>query len=228
MREPQRAFPTRSELWWGAVIHTVAHAVFLAPDPSLANEVSWDGINYNRQDSQGACGTVTFAADGLVGVYFDAHSARSPYRRARAYTVDPYFVGIPAPLLGLAHDEALRYVLADYYGRIVPVITAACWATGEGVTAVEPRADVLAHGAHLLWIESMETALALVALHEEYEFSGERVRSVRSVYERRRAVEGTILLTPEEHAALVSEGDAGLDESRTLLASVGVSIPPGM
>lgn len=225
MLEHQQSFPTRSQLWWGAVLTTVAHAVFLAPDPSLANIVSWDGINYYRQDSQRARGTLTFAVDGLVGVFFDEHSPRSPYRRGRAYTLDTYFAGIPAPLLDLARREALQYVLDDYRGQTVPVITAACWGTGENVMATEPWEDVVTHGAHLLRIESMETVLALVALEEEYEFSGEHLRLVRSVYERRRASEGNILLMLEEHAALVGEGDAGLDESRMLLATVGVGIP---
>ncbi len=46
-------FPSRERLWRGAALATIAHAIFIAADPALSWELSWDGPNYSRQDSMG-------------------------------------------------------------------------------------------------------------------------------------------------------------------------------
>ncbi len=41
-------FPSRKRLWHGAALATIAHAIFIAADPTLPWELSWDGPNYSR------------------------------------------------------------------------------------------------------------------------------------------------------------------------------------
>src|SRR4051812_43443274 len=74
--------PTVARLRDGAALRSIVHAVFISRAPDFAHEVSWDGTNYSRQNSAGARGTVTFSSAGVVGAFFDQHSAKSPFRKA--------------------------------------------------------------------------------------------------------------------------------------------------
>jgi PIN domain nuclease of toxin-antitoxin system len=69
-------FPQRVQLWRGALLTTIAHAMWVTQYPELAYEVSWDGLFYSRQNTQGTYGTIAFVKNGLVGVFRDDRSPR--------------------------------------------------------------------------------------------------------------------------------------------------------
>ena len=144
------AFPSRTSLWPNCLLLSIAHAVFLLRAPVLAHEHSWDGSNYSVQDSQGAHGTIAFGEDRsvFVAAVYSQESERAGPIFENA--TDALFRGIPDDLAAL-RDEALQYVLQDVDGATVPVVTAAFWSdlTSSLVTACEPWADTLAHGAEL-------------------------------------------------------------------------------
>jgi hypothetical protein len=192
----------------------------------LAYEVAWYGSNYYRNDTQGTEGVITFAEPRLVGVFFDVHSPRSPFRSGRVYDERPFFAGAPHDLLALAHERTVSFMVQEYQGASVPLITAAFWSEGERLTASEPWPDVVEHGAHLVGIEVMETEQAMAELENNYALSPEQMTLVRALYSRKRAAPDTpAVLTERERGMLLSAGATGLHESRVLLQAVGIAIP---
>src|SRR6266567_6201837 len=79
------AFPSCVQLWRGAVLSTIAHAVWSAPDGDPIEFVRWYGDLYLVNDWEGTLGAVAFAGtrgEHLVGAFNDSHSPRTPdYRR---------------------------------------------------------------------------------------------------------------------------------------------------
>ena len=218
--------PKRSQLWQGSLLATIAHSLYVVADPELSYELSWDGPNYSRQDSQGTRGTVTFAPDRLVAVFRDDHSSRMPERADAPYNLDPYFTDMPEDLRALAHAEALQYVFDEYNSKIAPLITAAFWSRGDTLTAAEPWSQVLKHGAHLLDTELSEPEGAVSAWAEYYGLSDEQVDLLRALFRRKTTIpDEQITLDQPEYRILVSKGSEGLEECRELLLALGIVIP---
>lgn len=210
----------------GAIIATLAHAIWVARHPELAGEQSWDGINYNVQDTQGAIGTITFAPAGVVAVFFDANSPRSPFRSPRGYDTKRFFRGIPDELMRVAEAEALQYVIQEYASEDAPIITAAFWGEGDTLSAAEPWSEVFANGAHLVHRQMLGVDQSIVEWQAYYQLTPAQVELLRSLY--RRIVEaptGTINLDEHELRIFADENAAGIEESRNLFASVGVVLP---
>jgi hypothetical protein len=221
-------FPERDRLWPGAVLGTIAHSFWVAANPDFANEQSWDKSNYSVQDSQGTRGTVTFAGDDVVAAFRDENSPRSPFRSGLQYDLRAYFEGIPDGLYALAEKEALQYVLDEYEGKTVPVITAAFWGEGDRLTAAEPWKDVVANGAHLLNTQLMDPDEAMEEWVSAYELTGEQAGLMRSLFDRKtKDPQGTITLNDDEVAVLTAGGNDGETEARELLAGIGIDWPSG-
>lgn len=219
-------FPQRHQLWRGAILATIAHTISVTRNPTLAYELSWEGPNYSRQDSQGTRGTITFADDRLVGVFRDDASPRAPWNAGSRYSLAAMLAGMPDELVQLAQREALQYVLDEYDGVTEPIITAALWSDGDAITAAEPWADVVAHGAHLVRIEAMETEAAMSEWQTEYEWSEAQTALLRRLFERKMALPGArMMLENTEYDQLVADGRDGLAESRELLAAIGIELP---
>jgi hypothetical protein len=142
------------------------------------------------------------------------------------YDERPFFAGAPHDLVVLAHEQTMSFIIQEYQGDAVPLITATFWSEGESLTAAEPWPAVMEHGAHLVEIEVMETDQAMAELENGYALSPEQMTLVRALYSRKKAAPDTpIVLTEHERGMLISAGAAGLDESRALLKSVGIAVP---
>jgi len=174
----------------------------------------------------GSRGTITFAEEGTVGVFFDAHSPRSPFLSGTDYDLRSFFTGMSDELFSLVQQEALQYVLDDYRGALVPIITAALWSAEECLAAAEPWREVVTHGAHLVRIQVMEPDAAMVEWQQEYEMPSSQATLMRSLFHRRIAIPSSpITLADSERDIVTSEGDEGLDQSRELLAAIGINVP---
>jgi hypothetical protein len=217
---------TQSDLWRGAILVTIAHSIFTSGHPELAHEQSWDPPNYNVQDSQGSLGTVTFGDEGTVAAFFDLHSPRNPLATQEPYKVDDRLAEMPTNLRALAREEALQYLLQDYKGEKVPLITATFWSEGDRLVAAEPWPSLLTNGGHLVESHLRPVQEAIREWQSQYGFSPAQVSLLRSLFERKLATEnGSVVLTPAERNSLVTGGDEGLELSRELLSSIGITIP---
>ena len=126
------SFPEQRLIWPGAILGSIAHAIFVCRYPDLAHEQSWDGANYNVQDSAGSRGTIAFSESSFVAVFFYEGSNRNPFRSKSSYTLERFFAGLPEDLKAVANEEALQYVLQEFGGSTVPIITSAFWGDGKG------------------------------------------------------------------------------------------------
>jgi hypothetical protein len=221
--------PKKTRLWLGAILGSIAHAISVSKYPEISNEQSWDGTNYSVQDSMGSRGTIAFAGEtgeDIVGVFFDANSSRNPFRSEVVdYSVDRFLMGMPTHLHKLAYEEALQYVLQDYRGVVMPVITAAFWSKGDRLEASEPWQQVFENGAHLIRIQLMELSQALSEWQEAYDLSSSQVALAQSLFDRKIATpDRPITLDSRERDILLAEAtsDEGIDESRASFAEIGI------
>jgi hypothetical protein len=221
---PHSSDNSTSQLWEGCILATIAHAIFIAQQPELAHEQSWDGLNYNIQDSQGALGTITFSDEGTVGAFFDSHSSRNPFTSGCATDLDERFAGMPSALRALAERETLQYLLQDFHGNNVSLLTAAFWSEKTRLVAAEPWPDVISNGAHLIQFQLRPVHEAIVAWQSHYEFNATKVELLRSVYERKiSAGKEPMALTDTEKEILREGSSPGLQLSRDLLAEVSIA-----
>jgi hypothetical protein len=217
---------TRSDLWRGTILATIAHGIFTAGHPELAHEQSWDPPNYNLQDSQGSLGTITFGQEGTVGIFFDLHSPRNPLSIEAAYDLDERLAEMPAPLRALANEEALQYVLQDYRGENIPLITAALWSEDDRLIAAEPWSSVLSNGGHLIQSHLRPTEEAVSEWRTQYGFNPAQVELLRSLFDRKLPPGNRpVVLAATEMGVLLEGGAEGLELSRDLMAQVGITVP---
>ncbi len=205
----------------GAILATIAHAVWIARDPTLAVAQGWDGRNYLLNDHAGTIGTVTFGEDGLVGVFFDAKSPRSPFVSGKPYSIDPLVAGMPPALRKLAEEEALQYMIQEHEGADVPIITAAVWSERGEVVAAEPWDEVRENGGHVVRFQCMDADGALAEWGSDMSLSPEQLALARTLYERKLAL-GDARYTMSEEEKRILGATAGEAEARERLAAVGI------
>lgn len=219
------AFPTRYQLWSGVILNTIAHAIWIIADPLLSYEKSWDESNYCVQNSMGARGTVTFSGEKVIGVFFDEDSPRNPLRSGAEYNLQTFFRGASPELLALAQNEALQYILSEYNGVLMPIVTSAFWSEGEFLTAVEPWSEVIFHGAHLIRTETLNTNAAIAELQSAYDFSSLQINFVQSLFNRKiKTPHSNIFVDSKEFEVLRTNGEEGINESYNLLAAISIYI----
>jgi len=210
------------ELWRGCILGTIAHAIWTAAKPELAYEQSWSDNNYNVSDTEGTFGTIVFSEDDVVGVFFDSHSPRSPYKSDFELSIEQFFKGMQKSLKPLA-DTALQFMLQDLKGATIPIITSAFWSAKDHLAANEPWEEVSEHGAHIIRIQLLDTEKAYSEWKENYNFSTQQMELLKSLFERRLA-SNNVVLNVDELKVLVSKGNKGIKQSKELLKSIGIAV----
>ena len=142
MARSVREFPTVAQLFQGAVLATIANALFNAGTEGGAYEHWWDGDTYYLTNSQGSRGAITFIGTRTaVGYLFTSHSPRNPFPQGQPpYDPSPWLTGMPADLQALGEARAQQYILEDYRGRTIPVFTVAFWSEGGRLIEWNPSA----------------------------------------------------------------------------------------
>jgi hypothetical protein len=239
------AFPTRDQLWRGAVLGTLAHAL---SEFALSNTQVWDGSNYLLDNESGDCGVVTFAQNRVVAMFFFHEDHRSAWQNLSVpHDLRTYFAGMPDDLLALAEDHTFRwmsrYIGPDTMSVILPrdwvgeavdiragdhraaIITAAFWGTGDDITAAEPWPEVFTHGAHMLDYQLMNPDDALRAWRDNYGLSRRALRRIRDLYMRwLSAPDGSLVLSFGEARQILPKDEEDARYVRGQLASIGITI----
>ncbi|HLL02562.1 MAG TPA: hypothetical protein VK539_18415 [Myxococcaceae bacterium] len=221
-------FPERQRLWEGVILGSVIHAIMVARYPELAHEQSWDGTNYNVQDSMGSRGTVSFSGNRVVGAFFDAKSPRNPFQSDGAYDVTKASRKMPSEHRRLAEGETFQYLLQEYQGKTVPIVTAAFWNEGPRLTAAEPWRLVYENGAHLLRRQLMEMDMALAEWRQAYGMSAPQFELARKLFEQKILNPGAPIVLSVDESLVVqagAQGPEGLDTSRESFAEIGITLP---
>lgn len=216
---------SKTNLWQGSVLGTIAYAVWVMRHPDFSHEQSWDGINYNVQNTMGAYGTVTFTTQGVVAAFFDSHSPKSPFQSGSSYDLALFLHGMPEELLSLAQEETLQYLLQEYEGSDIPVITAAFWSQDDNLIAAEPWQEVLTNGAHLIQTQLLDVESAIIQWQINYNFSVSQVDLVRALFTKKIAAPSDqVIFSSQEVDTLMKYGAQGIDISRELFTDVGVTL----
>jgi hypothetical protein len=231
--ESYKQFPTRNMIWPGAILASVAHAIFVAYAPLMSHEQSWDGLNYNVQNSQGSRGTIAFGQDkvSFVAVFYLASSPRDPLKRGvHAPTGSKELLqSVPTRLKKLA-DDALQYVLQDVDGQAIPIITAAFWSDLESpyVTGSEPWQIIVENGASLVKHQILPVEIGLRQWVREFEFTLTQIALVKSIFQQRMAAtSGTVQISSVETQQIMdmADGDEGLEACRESFSEIGMVLP---
>ncbi len=226
-------YPEKQSIWSGAVLGSIAHAIFVCRHPLFSNEQSWDGTNYNVQDSVGSRGTIAFEgaqAEKVVGVFFYEKSNRNPFHKKSKYDLARLLVGLPQDLRSLANDEALQYVLQKYNNTTLPIITSAFWADrmDERVTAAEPWSQVLEHGAVLIRNQLLPPDLALEKWASDYDLNPSEMALTKSLFRQKMAIRSESFVLDESDGDLwakISKGQKGIESSRESFLEIGIILP---
>jgi hypothetical protein len=219
---------SRTQIYEGAVLSTIAHAIWVLAHPLLAGEEGWDGPNYYLTDGSGDYGAITFSEQITVAAFYDVHSTRSPHRDDGDGSYHPrrYFSAASPEVWQLAQAEALEYLQFEFAESGLPLVTAAFWSEGERIVSGEGWSEVVAHGGHLIERHLLPIEEAILAWQANYGFADEQVRVIRDVYQRKLARLGAVTrLTRDEERIVLSYGDAGKDAGVAILAAIGIGLP---
>lgn len=228
MMQPEE-FPRCSAIWPGCLLASVAHAVFVCRAPFMAHEHSWDGRNYNVQDSAGSRATIAFGphTGQFVAAFFLKASPRNPFlTRGKKRLDQPLDQLVPSHMQELAKN-ATDYLLQYLDDAPVPIVTSAFWssATGDHVESHDTWRDALDHGASLVTKELLSTAVALNAWTTELDLTSVDTELVREIFEHRNnARDGQTNLISEhkDHLQRIARGAAGLHACKEALRGVQV------
>ncbi|HHK5536779.1 TPA: hypothetical protein ACQUHH_005320 [Bacillus mobilis] len=198
----------REQLWKGCILKSIANAIFVAHAPDFSHESSWDGCNYNMQDTQGGRGTITFHPNYTIVCLQDVNSERID----EWIDAKNYFEGAPSEVIDIAKEEALQYVLEEVEGETVPFITTAFWIEDSGAYSIDSFEEMEEHGGFLLEIPLLDLQSAIERLEEEYELTGVQIELLQLVYERKiKNPNEEMMLSKEEVAMIGTDDDEGLE-----------------
>lgn len=210
----------KEQLWKGCILKSIADAIFVAHAPDFSHESSWDGFNYNMQDSQGVRGTITFHPYYAIVCLQDVNSERIEEWIDAAN----YFEGAPLEVIDIAKEEALQYVLEEVEGETVPFITTAFWIEDSGAYSIDPFEEMEEHGGFLLEIPLLDTELAIERLEEEYELTAEQIELLQFVYERKiQNPNEKIKLSKEEVAMIGTDDSERLEVSKASFEEMNIT-----
>jgi hypothetical protein len=216
-------FPSYKQLFQGAILGTIAHAIWLSKECEPSYSQMWDGMNYVLDDNQGARGAITFAKDKLVGVFFDYNSIRSPWRSGHLSESRSYLRDCPKDLFSLAEREAMQYVLEDYNGDNIAIVTAAFWGDSDQLAGVEEWEIIEEHGGHLVHIQILPHEEAMLEWTEQYELLPQQSTLLMHLFRRRMDdPDGILRLSRSELDVLTSAGDEGLKYAKEMLSTINI------
>ncbi|SFB38166.1 hypothetical protein [Clostridium frigidicarnis] len=210
------------QLWQGCISASIAHAIMVAHYPELSNEHSWDGINYNIQDNEGARGTITFNSEYCVGAFRNDNSDRIKTIN-NAKQAKEYFVGAPKDVVNLAENEALQNLLENVEGKAVPIITTAFWGVGENIFTIDSEEAMHQNGVFLLERQLMDFDSSIESWAEYYDMSLKQCDLLKTIFNKKiNPKVGDIILSKDDIQQIGTSDINGLEESRISFEEIGI------
>lgn len=205
------------QLWNGCILASIAHAIMVAHYPFLSNEHSWDGFNYNVQDSEGIRGTVTFQKNNLVAAF------RNDETVPRNISSLDFFKGAPDKIMEIAKGETLQYLLERVNGRDIPLITTAIWGNENQIFSLDTFDTMIENGGGLLERQVMEFHEAIESWQEYYEMTVQQITLLKNIYQRKISKPNEkIVLSLNDINLIGTVDEEGLNESRISFGEIGI------
>src|SRR5438477_12981742 len=122
--------PTLSMLRSGALLSSVVHATMQTTCPQWFQ--GWHGDDLILDDVAGTRGAVTFFKDGVTAAFYDVHSEH--HRDGVIDNQSAFYEGIPAAHSVIMEQFTLQYLMDEWDGRLISLVTASFWNIGEQLT----------------------------------------------------------------------------------------------
>lgn len=216
--------PTLERLRSGALLGSIVHAT-VQPRFEMWFE-GWIGDVYQLNNWEGANGVVVFFHGGAIGGFYDVHSRHKWEWLLK--NQEFFFQGMPADLRSIADKLVLQYLLQEVDGKIIPVVTAVCWATEGTLTAAVPWSEFMDNGGHILRIHLMERQAALTEWTEGYQLTAEEVDFAERIFDRKQTAKSSwVDLTDSEVRWLEDQAETpkGMQQCRKSFSEIGVFVP---
>ncbi|AEB75047.1 hypothetical protein [Clostridium botulinum] len=212
----------KQELWNGCILASIAHAIMVSHYREIANEHSWDGINYSIQDSEGTRGTITFNNDCYVGVFRNDRSERlNKIEISKIHS--EYFIGAPNSIKQLADKEALQYVLQNINNEIIPLITTAIWGNNKQGFSNDSLEDFMDNGGFLIENQMMNTEDSIREWKEYYDMTEAQCNLLKNIYNRKiKRTNENLCLTKNDIDLIGTRDLQGLNESKIAFEEIGI------
>lgn len=212
----------KEKLWQGCILASIAHAIMVAHYPEVSNEHSWDGVNYNIQDSEGVRGTITFHSEYCVGAFRNENSDRIKVIN-NGKQAKEYFVGAQKEIVNLAESEALQYLLEDVNGKVIPIITAAFWGVGENLFTIDSAKDMYQNGVFLLERQLMDFDRSIESWAEYYDMSSQQCELLKTIFKRKISQKAKDITLSKDDIQQIGTNDIyGLEGSRVSFEEIGI------
>lgn len=203
----------------GCILASIAHAIMVAHYPDLSNEHSWDGINYNIQDSDGSRGTITFDSEYCIGAFRNDNSDRIEIIN----DAKNYFLDAPKEVIAIAESETLQYLLENLDGNIVPNITTAFWGFGNNIFTKDSLEEMYAKGGFLLEKQLMDLSSSIEYWVEYYDMSQKQCDLLKKIFDKKiNSKSENIILSQEDVIKIGTSNIEGLKESRISFGEIGI------
>ncbi len=213
---------TRSRLWQGSVIGTLAELV-----GGSGSEQRWERMTYLLDNMSGWRGAIYFGESETIGAFFAADSSRNPFPQSGPeYEIASRFAGMPDFMWHTAYDNVLHYLNTTLKGETLPVITAAIWSEGDFMSGSESWSQMYWHGAALVDRQIMPPSAALAAWKSHYTLTDKQITTIEKLFLRRMADAPQItVLQPSEWHVLMPVNSNYIDAVRTSLRAIGFRVP---
>lgn len=193
----------------------ITHAVTVGDYPELNYEHSWDGINYCMNNSQGCRATITFHPEYIIAVFRDESQVDVNKDMMDILTV------MPNPILLVAKQEALQYVLDDVDEEVKPLITAAFWGNWETLYSSQSWDEILIKGGDILHHQLLDETSAFQAWDEEYGLNNQQIELIQSLLQKKLENKGQMTKLNKEEIKCLN-GD--IDECKESLQELGIHL----
>jgi hypothetical protein len=214
---------TAIELRNGAILGTIAYAVWLNRDPLLCGMQSWNSNLYLLNDFGGTLATIAFIDNFAVGGFFDANSIHSPV------LIDHFVNAANANEVPLVQKDTLTkmvspYMMQQYKGNLTSVITCFIWTTDDdNIVSFETRDEFLQDGGHIIGIQILPKEDAILRWQEEFNLSNLELNIVQNIYSQKAENNSFEIRIEGPDSQFLKHGRGG-KQCEELLLSIGIRL----
>lgn len=172
---------SRTKLFSGCLLSSIAHAIMTNRYPLLSFEQSWDGNNFSKQTNDSRM-TVSFEEDFCVGAIRCNHLPRW-------YGDDIYHslkkIQSPNEVLSLLNREALEYMLDYKDGIVMPVVSSIFWCNHERLFLIPSNQKVAYEDYSILFVYALSLEEQFTYWKDYYDMDDRHTKLLRILFEKK-------------------------------------------
>jgi len=214
---------TIGALYENCLIASIAHAFAIARFPDIANEISWDGNNFNIQSGESR-GTITFSNCEAVGAFRKESSIRiNEYPQKKAIS---FFDEAPEVVQHIAKADTLEYLYDNIDGLNMPVATTGFWTEKNHIYSLDTLEIFEEQGGIIVKnILQKNSGEALEFWVGFYDLNEVLSIAIKNLSKKRNATsDREIIITIEELLCLVGDEAMTIDDVIESLSEIKIRV----